>query len=268
LNSTASPKLRVCAVSYLNTVPLVWGMLHGAQRGIFDLEFRIPAGCADRLASGQADLGIVPSFELTRQDLEVVPGAGIACHGPVGSILLISSRPAGEIRTLAADSSSRTSVQLARVVLERRYGATPAVAAHPPDLASMLRSADAALVIGDPALRIDASSLPYHVYDLGAEWVEMTGLPMVFAVWAGRKGTVTPQVVEAFAESCRYGRARIEEIVAAEAPSRGFDPGMVRQYLTQRIVHELGPREYQGMELFLDYATRPEAAADRGLQAV
>jgi chorismate dehydratase len=243
-------------------------MLHGPQRGLFDLEFRIPAECADRLASGQADLGVVPSFELTRQDLEVVPGAGIACHGPVGSILLVSSRPAAEIRSVAADSSSRTSVQLARVVLERRYGATPAIAAHPPHLASMLRAADAALLIGDAALRVDVASLPFHVYDLGAEWVEMTGLPMVFAVWAGRRGAVTPQVVEAFRESCRYGRERLEEIVAAEAPSRGFAPDMVREYLTRRIVHELGPRDYQGMELFLDYAGRPAAAVNRGVRAV
>ena len=243
-------------------------MLHGPQRGVFDLEFGIPAECADRLASGRADLGIVPSFELTRQDLEVVPGAGIACHGPVRSILLISPRPAREIRTLAADSSSRTSVQLARVVLERRYGAAPAIAAHPPDLASMLRAADAALLIGDSALRIDAAGLPYHVYDLGAEWVEMTGLPMVFAVWAGRRGAVTPRVVEAFRESCRYGRERMEEIVAAEAPARVFAPDMVREYLTRRIVHELGPRDYQGMELFLDYAGRPASAARWSVPAV
>jgi len=243
-------------------------MLHGPQRGVFDLEFGIPAECADRLASGQADLGVVPSFELTRQDLEVAPGAGIACHGPVGSILLVSSRPAAEIRSVAADSSSRTSVQLARVVLERRYGATPVIAAHPPDLASMLRAADAALLIGDAALRVDVASLPFHVYDLGAEWVEMTGLPMVFAVWAGRRGVVTPQVVEALRESCRYGRERVEEIVAAESPSRGFAPDMVREYLTRRIVHELGPREYKGMELFLDYAGRPVAAVDRGVRGV
>jgi predicted solute-binding protein len=243
-------------------------MLHGPQRGVFDLEFGIPAECADRMASGRADVGIVPSFELTRQDLEVVPGAGIACHGPVGSILLISRRPAPEIRTLAADSSSRTSVQLARVVLERRYGATPAIAPHAPDLDSMLRAADAALLIGDPALRVDAAGLSCHVYDLGAEWVDMTGLPMVFAVWAGRRGAVTPQVVEALNASCRYGCARMEEIVAAEAPGRGFAPDMVRQYLTRRIVHELGPRDYQGMRLFLDYASRPASAAQGEAQAV
>ena len=85
--------------------------------------------------------------------------------------------------------------------------------------------ADAALIIGDPALHIDPAALPWHVYDLGAEWVEMTGLPMVFAVWAARKGVVTPEVVAAFQESCRYGLERMEEIVAAEAPARGFAPG-------------------------------------------
>src|SRR5215510_1913805 len=130
-------------------------MLHGPQRGLFKLDFRTPAGCADQLASGSADIGIVPSFELTRQDLEIIPGTGIACHGAVRSILLISREPAAEIRTLAADSSSRTSVELARVILERRYGATPESISHAPDLEAMLRVADAALIIGDPALRIE-----------------------------------------------------------------------------------------------------------------
>jgi predicted solute-binding protein len=245
-------------------------MLHGPQQGLFDLDFRIPSGCADDLAAGAADIGLVPSFELTRQDLEVIPGLGIACRGPVRSILLISSRPAPEIRTVAADSSSRTSVELVRIVLERRYGAAPVSISHPPDLEAMLRIADAALVIGDPALRIDPARLPYYVYDLGGEWVEMTGLPMVFAVWAGRRGVVTPEVVEALLESGRYGRARIDEIVAAEAPRRGFPPEFVEEYLTRRIVNELGPREYQGMDLFLSYARQlqppgsPSGLARRG----
>lgn len=249
-----SNKLRVCAVSYLNTTPLVWGMLHGPQRGLFDLDFQIPAACADHVASGAADIGIIPCFELTRQDLEIIPGTGIACHGPVRSILLVSARPASQIRRLAVDSSSRTSVELARVLLLRRFGVEPEFLPHVPDLDAMLQIADAALIIGDPALRIEPTLLPYHVYDLGAEWVEMTGLPMVFAVWAGRKGSITPQVEAAFQESCRYGRERIEEIVAVEAPRREFSPDLVRRYLTQHIVHELGPKDYEGMELFLSYA--------------
>src|SRR5437763_15443994 len=114
-------------------------MLYGPQRDCFQLDFRLPAGCADQVASGAADIGIIPSFELTRQDLEVIPGSGIACHGPVRSILLISSRPAAEIRRLAVDSSSRTSVQLARVILERRFGAAPELISRPPDLDAMLR---------------------------------------------------------------------------------------------------------------------------------
>lgn len=227
---------------------------------MFDLEFGIPAECADRLASGAADIGIIPSFELTRQDLEVIPGTGIASHGAVRSILLVSSRPAGEIRTLAVDSSSRTSVQLARVILERKYGAVYEAVPHAPDLDAMLRMADAALVIGDPALHIDPARPPYHVYDLGAEWMEMTGLPMVFAVWAGRRGTVTAEVEQAFRDSCRYGRQHLEQIVATESWRRGFAPELVREYLTKHIVHELGPREYEGMELFLSYARNPRAA--------
>src|SRR5437763_797298 len=203
-------------------------MLHGPQQGLFDLDFRLPAGCADAVASGVADIGIVPSFELTRQDLEIIPGCGIACRGPVRSILLISSRPLEEIRTLALDDSSRTSVQLVRVILERRYGVVPRTVSHAPQLDAMLQAADAALIIGDPALHIDPGSLPWHVHDLGAEWVEMTGLPMVFAVWAARRGTVTPDLVAAFQESCRYGLERVEEIVAIEAPARGFAPDVVR----------------------------------------
>jgi predicted solute-binding protein len=229
-------------------------MLHGPQRGLFELDFQVPAECADRLASGRADLGIVPAFELIRQDLAILPGAGIACRGPVRSILLIATCPPAGIRTLAADSGSRTSVQLARIVLERRYGVSPAIRPLPPDLDTMLRDADAALLIGDPALRAPSAGHPYRIYDLGAEWVEMTGLPMVFAVWAGRKSIVTPELAAAFRDSCRYGCERIEEIVESEAPRRGFPPELVRDYLTRHVVHELGPRDYEGMDLFLNYA--------------
>jgi len=242
-------------------MPLVWGMLHGQQQGLFDLDFRVPSGCAEQMASGAADIGIIPSFELTRQDLEILPGAGIACRGAVRSILLISSRPAGEIRTLAVDSSSRTSVELARIVLSRRYRVEPEFTSHSPDLEAMLRAADAALLIGDPALRLDLGRLPYYVYDLGAEWGEMTGLPMVFAVWAARRGVSTPAVVDEFQASCRFGRDRIEEIVASEAARRGFAPELARDYLTRHIVHELGAREYEGMRLFLAYARQPARMA-------
>jgi predicted solute-binding protein len=249
-----STKPRVCAVSFSNTTQLVWGMMHGPQRGMFDLEFRLPSECADALETGEAEIGIVPSFELTRQDLDILPGAGIACHGPVRSILLIAKTPLGEVRTLAADSSSRTSVELARVILDRKYGAHPRVLPHAPDLDAMLNVADAALIIGDPALRIDPAALPYEVRDLGADWVEITGLPMVFAVWAARRGVADESVAQAFRDSCRYGLDHMEDIVAAETARLGLAPELLRNYLALHIVHELGPRDYQGMRLFLEWA--------------
>jgi predicted solute-binding protein len=230
-------------------------MLHGEQQGLFDLRFRVPAECADMVASGAADIGIIPAAELLGRDFGIVPGIGIASRGAVRSILLISRRPAHEIRTLAADSSSRTSVALARIILARRYGVQPAVVRRPPDLPGMLGEADSALIIGDPALHIDPETAPFHVYDLGAEWTQMTGLPMVFAVWAGPRACVTPPVSAAFQASCAFGLENLERIATAEAPARGFATDLVRRYLRSHIVFELGAPERQGMDLFLQYAS-------------
>lgn len=245
----------MCAVSYLNTAPLVWGMLHGPQKQFFDLSFGLPAECAERLAARTADIGIVPSIETARQDLEIIPGCGIACRGPVRSILLVSKVAPDRIRTLATDSSSRTSVLLARIVLARRYGVKPRTVSLQPDLRAMLADADAALIIGDPALRIDPASLPFRSLDLGAEWCEMTGLPMVFAVWAGHpQAARAPGVEQAFAASCRFGLEHLDEIARCEAPARGLSEALAREYFARNIVLELGDREYEGMRLFLKYA--------------
>src|SRR5258706_16463029 len=168
---------------------------------MFDLTFRVPSECADLVASGAVEIGNIPAIEMFRQNLQMVPGLGVAARGAVRSILLVSKRPLAEIRTLAADSSSRTSVALTRIILSRRYGVEPEFHPHAPDLAAMLDQADAALIIGDPALRLDRTALPYLVADLGEEWTEMTGLPMVFAVWAGHKEHITPEVSAALAES-------------------------------------------------------------------
>src|SRR5580658_6579308 len=146
---TSIPKPRVCAVSYLNTVPLVWGMLHSPDpedgRDVFDLRFALPSVCADQLAAGEADIGIVPVIEMHRQKLDYFRGTGIACHGPVRSILLISKVPFRQIRTLATDSGSRTSVQLARIILTEKFGLAgndaPRLVSMPADLAAMLGEA-------------------------------------------------------------------------------------------------------------------------------
>lgn len=252
----------MCAVSYLNTVPLVWGLQHAsdaALRNTFDLRFALPSECADQLATGHADIGIVPVIEMARQGLDYFPGTGIACHGPVRSILLISKVPFREIRTLATDAGSRTSAMLAQVILAERFGVRPQVFSHRADLAEMLGKADAALLIGDAALRVDPAALAFETphlqaLDLGAEWVAMTGLPMVFAVWAGRKQVIREPYGQIFLESCRYGLAHIDEIVAAEAPARQFSEDLVRRYLTDHIVFELGEKDYEGMRLYIRHA--------------
>ena len=246
--------LRLCSVDYLNSAPLVWGLQHGPRQSLFQLTFRVPSACAEMVASGAADIGNIPVIELSRQNLEMVPGVGVAARGAVRSILLISKRPLGEIRTLAADSSSRTSVALTRIILARRYGVEAAFQPAAPDLAAMLDRADAALIIGDPALRLDPAALPYHVADLGQEWMEMTGLPMVFAVWAGHKQHITPAVIDALAASCRYGREHLDEIVKVDGAARGIPEELAREYLTRHIVNELGPAEYAGLRLYLRYA--------------
>lgn len=253
-----SPRLpRVCAVSFFNTVPLVWGMLNGDQRGLFDLSFALPSECADRLADGRADIGIVPAIELIRQKLEIVRGAGIACRGPVRSILLISKAPFSQIRTLATDSSSRTSVQLARIVLSKKYGVEPDLLAHRPELEPMLEHCDAALIIGDPALVIEPAQLRYRSLDLGEEWTRMTGLPMVFAVWAARADSPA-QDPEPFLRSLRFGLEHLDEIVRQYHSRVGISADLAREYLTRHIAFELGEREYRGLSLFLKYGAELE----------
>ncbi len=236
-------------------------MLHGDQKDLYDLDFSIPSECADRLADRRADIGIVPCIELSRQKLDIIRGCGIACHGAVRSILLISKVPFSHIRTLSADSSSRTSVMLSRIVLARKYGAFPEIRTHRPDLAEMLEDEDACLIIGDPALLLDPASMPFHVLDLGEEWLQMTGLPFVFAVWAARGG-LPPQDPQPFLESLHFGQQHLEEIVLSEYQRRGITAGLAREYLTCYIVFELGDHEYQGLSLFLRYAAELPSAIE------
>ena len=255
----------MCAVSYLNTVPLVWGLLHDPPlQEVFDLGFAVPSECAAQLASGQADIGILPVVEMARQRLDFFRGSGIASFGPVRSILLISKVPFGEIRTLATDSGSRTSVMLARIILAEKFGAAPSLISLPPDLTAMLGVADAALLIGDAALHVDPAAVPFQTLDLGQEWTVLTGLPMVFAVWAGRKGSLKQPYGDALLASCRYGLSRMDEIVRHEAPRRALPESLVRAYLTRHIVFELGEREYAGLDLFLRRAATFDPAVVPG----
>jgi chorismate dehydratase len=259
----------VCAVSYLNTVPLVWGLLHDttrdpAQQNTFDLRFAVPSACADQLASGEADIGIVPVIETARQKLDYFRACGIASFGPVRTILLISKVPYREIKTLATDSGSRTSVMLARIILAEKFGCEPRVISHAPDLAAMLGIADAALIIGDAALRVDPATLPFECLDLGQQWTELTGLPMVYAVWAGRPEFIREPFGEALAASCRYGLARIDDIVRAEAPARNLPETLVSEYLTRYIQFEFSASHQTAIDTYLKRAAALERTVVAG----
>jgi predicted solute-binding protein len=229
-------------------------MLHGQQKNAFDLSFSVPSVCADRLAAGEVDIGIVPCAEMPRLGMEIVPDVGIACRGPVRSILLISKVEPRRITTLASDSSSRTSAMLTRIVLHRAYGVRPKIVTMPPDLPSMLAAADAALIIGDPALHLDPSALPYYVLDLGEEWLKLSGLPMVFAVWTGAPRFITDSVRDIFIGSCRYGLERIDEIAESAPLTHGVPADLAREYLTRHIVFELTDGERRGLARFLQWA--------------
>lgn len=243
----------VSAVSYLNTTPLVWGLDVSPD---LRLEFDLPSRCADRVREGSADIGILPVVEIQRQELDFFPETGIACRGPVRSILLVSKVDPRRIRTLAADSGSRTSVMLTRILLAERYSSEPAVLTLPADLEPMLAQADAALLIGDAALHVDpvALSQRYTVLDLGEEWIKHTGLPMIFALWAGAKTNMTARLRGVFLEAAKAGVQRIDEIVVRECPPRNIPLLLGREYLTDNIAFLLNERDHQGREAYLRLA--------------
>ncbi len=232
-------------------------MMEGPQAGSVDLRFAIPSVCADVIECGEAEVGLVPVAEIARQGLEIVPGFGICCEGPVRSILLVSSVPFRSIRTLSVDASSRTSVQLARVILREHYGVAPRMSPSAPVLEDMLAEADAALVIGDPALRIDPAASEFECLDLGDEWRQLTGLPMVFAAWSGKPGRDIGRLEKTLAGSYEYGAAHLGEIIEREYGRRGVTRALARQYLTDNIHFRLGQRERQGLEAFLTLAGLP-----------
>jgi chorismate dehydratase len=253
---------RIGAVSYFNTLPLVWGMLRGPEREQVALSFSLPSQCADDVERGTIDIGLVPVAEIARQELEIVPGVGISCRGAVRSILLVSRVPWRSVRTLAADCGSRTSVELAQIILRERFGVEAETTPFEPDLERMLAECDAALVIGDAALHISPAGLRYEWLDLGQEWFTLTGLPMVFAAWAGKPGLPIRALEKITRASYQFGAARIDEIVDAEHTARHISRELAQCYLRQHIRFELGAEEAKGLEAFLELAGRKGITCD------
>jgi chorismate dehydratase len=250
---TAMPGLHLSVVQYLNTVPLIWGMLRGRQRDQFELQLTIPSGCADAIAQRRADVGIVPTIEYQRMEgVEILPGMSIASKFEVKSVVLLSKMPLDKVQSVALDQSSRTSAALVRILMEKFYSRQVNYLPAPPDPGEMLRRADAALLIGDPALAYHAPNVQVH--DLAREWRKFTGLPFVFAVWMGQSSASLSAVRADFAASRDYGLDHIDDIAAEYAPKLGLTPSFVRVYLTRNIDYSLDEENLQGLKLFYKLA--------------
>jgi predicted solute-binding protein len=248
-NRLSKPKLSI--VRYLNALPLSWGFLHGAERDVFDLDLSPPSRCADLLAAGEVDAGLIPAIEYQRIDgLQVVPNLSVASKGAVRSVLLLSRVPADRILTVAADRSSRTSICLLQILLRARFKANATVALHSPDLKAMLARSDAALLIGDAALRVDPGAL--FRYDLATEWRALTGKPFVFAFWGVRKSSGLP--LAAFHSSFAYGQSRLEEIVEEQASLLQLPADSIRTYVTRNVDYSLDAENLEGLHQFYQLA--------------
>jgi chorismate dehydratase len=273
------PKLRISIVEYLNTAPLVWGFTEGPLAGKYDLSFTVPSECAEALRRGEADVAIIPAIEYQRMEgLVALPEMAVAASGEVRSILVVSKTPIERAKRIALDTSSRSSAALVRLLAKEHWRIQPEFIEAAPDAASMLAVADAALVIGDPALRIavkmddlaskkphpgaccqgDEEELPVpgfpavFVYDVAYQWKEMTGKPCVLAIWAGRREKITPEVIADFQASKQYGLERIEEIAEAASLKLDLPPKALEHYLRSNIDFDLGEENLAGLRLYYE----------------
>lgn len=274
-------KLRISIVQYLNTAPLVWGFTNGPLRGKYELSFTVPSQCAEALRSRAADIAIIPAIEYQRiDDLMVLPGMAIASKRRVRSLLIVSKFPVQQVRSLALDSSSRSTQALTKMLCDRHWGIAPEFFEIAPDLRSMLQKADAALVIGDPALRLSfridelakrgrhreqvcagsEAGLPgiekLYIYDVVEQWRRMTRLPAVLAVWAARTQVVSPEVVDDFRVSRDLGRQHVREISEQAAAGFGVPARQLQRYLTKNIDFGLDEENLRGLEKYFVLAAQ------------
>lgn len=252
--------MRISAISYLNTAPLMWDFEHGLASPEFEISYTVPSQCAAELARGTADIGIIPAAAYASiPNLVIIPGVAIASKQPVRSILLVSHKPLDDIRTVALDNSSLTSVALTRVLLEKFWGGERTFTSAAPELDVMLAGNDAALLIGDPALQVDRSK--YQTWDLAEEWIRFTGKPFVFAFWAVRQealNTTALDLAAIFNQSRDHGLQsnNLEEIVRGWSPKLGITEQSARDYLTRSIHFQLDDECLDGLRLFYAYAHR------------
>jgi len=253
-------RLRISAISYLNTAPLMWDFEHGEGGAAFEISYTLPSGCAAALADGSADIGIIPAASYTSiPGLVILPEVAIAARGPVQSILLVCKVPLENVSSVALDSSSLTSVALTRVLFKKWWGAGRRFGSAAPNLEQMLEECDAALLIGDSALKVDRTR--YLAYDLAEEWVRLTKKPFVFAFWAVRQGALeecspTLDLSAVFKQSRDHGLlGKNIARIAKEWSSRvGLGENEIKTYLTANIHYQLDPECMDGLNLFYRYA--------------
>ena len=244
--------VRLGAVDYLNARPLVYGLelRHG-----FALRFDPPSKCAALLHEGSIDVGMIPSIEyLRRPDYCAVPDVAIVSEGPVASVAMFTTKPLREIRTIAADTSSRTSNALLRVLCRERFAIDPEFIPMAPRPVEMLRRCDAALVIGDGALFFDHERAGATKVDLGEEWTAICGLPFVWAFWAGRPSALKDEHLDQLVEARNAGVAASDVIAEAYCGPDRAEIG--RRYLRENIRYDWGPRELEGLRAFYELASR------------
>jgi len=245
-------RVRLGAVSYLNTRPLVDGL----DPSRFDVRFDLPARCAALLHANEIDAGVIPSIEYARGDYVIVPRVAIASEGPVASVAVFSSRPIAGVRTIALDTSSRTSVALVKVLCRERFGIAPEFVHEGPDLDRMLARCDAALLIGDPALWTDHAARGLDKIDLGEHWTAHSGLPFVWAFWAGRPGAIGAREAVALAEARDRGRRAVDRIAREYAAGDSRRAALAERYLRENICFDLGPRHEEALARFYASAQR------------
>lgn len=241
--------VRIGAVSYLNARPLVAGLASRPDR--FAVRYDLPSACARLLHAHEIDLGLIPSIEYLRgEGYAIVPDCAVASDGPVASVALFTTVPIERVRAIALDTSSRTSVALTHVMAAKYFGIRPSMIDEGPDLEQMVRHADAALLIGDPALFADHRRLGLDKIDLGEAWKAFTGLPFVYACWTGPAGALTPGDVAALQQARAEGASTPHAIARAyypDAPEKALAGG---DYLRDNIQFRLGARERAGLERF------------------
>jgi len=251
-------RVRIGAVAYLNTRPLVYGLENGSAGARIELSYDVPSRLAERMRAGELDIALLPIVEYARiPDLEIVPGLGITTRGPSRSVLLVTRKPIEQIETVALDPESRTSNVLVQVLLHRIWQRQPRFVPGPRDRDSALESADAVVRIGDKAL-FELPPQGSEVYDLGDVWTHGTGLPFVFAAWIARPGCVDREIYQALHDARRAGGRNIEHIANEYSFEGHRDPQVAREYLEQNIHFRLGGVEHQAMRLFFKAAAELE----------